>query len=343
MDNHDKKLPEVLVPELPLAELHLHIEGTLEPELMFSLAERNGILLPYGTVSDVRKAYEFSNLQSFLDIYYQGCQVLLKEEDFFDLTWAYLIRAAAQNVRHVEIFFDPQSHTQRGVLFASVINGISAALKRAEKELHMSSRLILSFLRHLSAEDAMDTLKLALPYRKLFSAVGLDSSEQGNPPSKFKTVFEAALREGLPAVAHAGEEGPAEYIWQALDNLKVVRIDHGNACVADEALLKRLEREQIALTMCPLSNLKLKVVKSLKDHPLKMLLERGICVLVNSDDPAYFGGYVQENFRQVSEALGLTIAQQAQLAKNSFQASFLPDDEKQRLILEVDEAVAARV
>jgi adenine deaminase len=321
--------------KLPKAELHLHIEGTLEPELMFELASRNGVNLPYASIEDVRRAYVFSDLQSFLDIYYAGCRVLLKEQDFYDLTSAYLTRAAAQGVRHAEIFFDPQTHTDRGVPFETVVTGIHRALEEGRARLDITSGLILCFLRHLSAEAAMQTLTEALPYREWILAVGLDSSEVGHPPGKFKDVFDRAHQLGLLAVAHAGEEGPPAYVWEALDILKVRRIDHGVRSIEDERLISRLVEEQIPLTVCPLSNVKLRVFPNLKSHNLKQLLDRGLLVTVNSDDPAYFGGYVAENFAASAAALDLSREQLLQLAKNSFLASFLPDVRKRAYLDEL--------
>jgi adenosine deaminase len=319
--------------DLPKAELHLHIEGTLEPELMFELARRNGVHLPYRSVDDVRRAYVFSDLQSFLDIYYAGCHVLLKERDFYDLTWAYLTRAAGQGVRHAEIFFDPQTHTDRGVPFETVITGIRRALDDGRDRLNISSGLILCFLRHLSADAAMQTLTEALPYRDWILAVGLDSSEVGHPPSKFRAVYERAKEAGLLAVAHAGEEGPPAYIWEALDLLDAQRIDHGVRCIEDERLMARLVEERIPLTLCPLSNVRLRVFSDLAQHNLKRLLDRRLLVTVNSDDPAYFGGYVADNFQMTAEALRLTRDQLVTLARNSFTAAFLPEDQR-RLHLE---------
>ena len=326
--------------QLPKAELHLHIEGTLEPALMFELARRNGISSLHASVEDVRRAYVFSDLQSFLDIYYAGCRVLLKEQDFYDLTWAYLARAAAQGVRHAEIFFDPQTHTDRAVPFETVITGIHRALEDGRARLNITSGLILCFLRHLSEEAAMRTLAEALPYREWILAVGLDSSEVGHPPAKFKDVYERARESGLLAVAHAGEEGPPEYVWEALDVLKVRRIDHGVRSMEDERLVSRLVEEQIPLTVCPLSNVKLRVFPNLKSHNLKQLLDRGILVTVNSDDPAYFGGYVGENFQASAAALDLSREQLLRLARNSFAASFLPDDTKRGYLEEVDRFAA---
>jgi adenine deaminase len=329
---------------LPKAELHIHIEGSLEPEMMFALAQRNGIVLPYDSVEAVRAAYQFQDLQSFLDLYYAGAQVLQTEQDFYDLTWAYLHRCADQGVRHTEIFFDPQTHCDRGISFEVVHGGITQALLEAKTQLGVSAGLILCFLRHLSAEAAMATLEQALPYRDSILAVGLDSSELGHPPSKFQAVFDRARAEGLLTVAHAGEEGPPEYIWEAIRLLKVARIDHGVRCVEDPALVDYLVEHQIPLTVCPLSNVKLCVFDTMADHNLKQLLDLGLCVTINSDDPAYFGGYLAENFAAVELALGLTSAQLVQLARNSFKASFLSEAEQhifqQELdIYEVDGAV----
>jgi adenosine deaminase len=317
-----------LVRKLPKAELHLHIEGTLEPELMFEMALRNGVSLPFASVEDVRRAYVFSDLQSFLDIYYAGCRVLLTEQDFYQLTSAYLARAAAQGVRHAEIFFDPQTHTDRGVSFETVVTGIHRALEDGRARFNITSGLILCFLRHLSEEAAITSLQEALPFRDWLLAVGLDSSELGHPPVKFRRVYDRAREAGLLAVAHAGEEGPPSYVWEALDILKVQRIDHGVRSIEDERLVTRLVEEQIPLTVCPLSNVKLRVFPNLKSHNLKQLLDRGLMVTVNSDDPAYFGGYVAENFAGSAVALDLSREQLLQLAKNSFVASFLPDDHK---------------
>lgn len=315
-------MQDELLREIPKVELHLHIEGTLEPELMFELARRNGVKLAYASVEAVRRAYAFTNLQSFLDIYYSGACVLLHEQDFHDLAWAYLSRAARENVRHAEIFFDPQTHTDRGVPFEAVIAGLHRACEEAHT-LGMSTKLILCFLRHLPASQAMATLEAALPHRDKIVAVGLDSSEVGHPPRDFAAVFERARREGFRAVAHAGEEGPPAYIVEALDLLGVERIDHGVRCVEDPALVARLVRDRIPLTVCPLSNLKLCVVKRLEDHNLKTMLDLGLKVTVNSDDPAYFGGYVLENYTRTTRALGLTPVEIGQLAGNAIEASFL--------------------
>lgn len=312
-----------MIAALPKAELHLHIEGTLEPELMFELARRNHVALPYPSVDALRRAYEFTDLQSFLDIYYQGASVLQTRQDFHDMTLAYFRKAASQNVRHAEIFFDPQTHTHRGIAFETVISGIRDAQQFAERELNLMSKLILCFLRHLSEDDAMKTLDAALPFRDSFVAVGLDSSEVGHPPSKFQRVFARARDAGLLAVAHAGEEGPPEYIWEALDVLGVRRIDHGVRCLEDPKLVARLAADQIPLTVCPLSNVKLRVFDTIRDHNLRELLDRGLKVTINSDDPAYFGGYINENYSAVAGALALTRAELEQIAKNSFEASFM--------------------
>jgi len=308
---------------LQKAELHLHIEGTLEPELMFELARRNGAALPYATVDALRRAYEFTDLQSFLDIYYQGASVLQTRQDFFDMALAYFRKASSQNVRHAEIFFDPQTHTHRGIAMETVIGGIRDAQLVAEHDLNLTSKLILCFLRHLSEDDALKTLDEALPFRDALVAVGLDSSERGNPPSKFARVFARARDAGLLAVAHAGEEGPPEYILEALDILGVSRIDHGVRCLEDASLVARLAAEQIPVTVCPLSNVKLRVFDTMRDHNLRALLDAGVKVTINSDDPAYFGGYVNENYIAVAEALDLTRAELEQIARNSFEASFL--------------------
>ena len=327
------------VAALPKAELHLHIEGTLEPELMFAIARRNGIELPYSSVEEVRAAYSFSSLQDFLDIYYAGANALLEMQDFYDLTWAYLEKAFNQNVRHVEIFFDPQTHTGRGVAFATVIDGISRALDDAEARLGISSRLILCFLRHLDEADALHTLDEAMAYRDRIAGVGLDSSERGNPPGKFREVFRRARAAGFVAVAHAGEEGPAQYVREALDVLEVVRIDHGNNALDDAGLVAELVQKRIPLTVCPLSNVKLCVVDGIARHPLKRMLDLGLFVTVNSDDPAYFGGYVNENYIAVAEALGLGREELVQLARNSFEASLLSQADISAFITELDSVI----
>ena len=324
------------IKKIPKAELHLHIEGTFEPELMFEIAQRNKVEIPYQSVEEVKKAYQFSCLQDFLDIYYAGASVLLYERDFYDLTMAYFAHCAEENVVHTEIMFDPQTHTKRGVSFETVIKGIQKAREDAQEKYGISSLLIMSYLRHLSEEDAFETLEQSLPYKHLIKAVGLDSSEKGNPPSKFQKVFEASIKEGYVPVAHAGEEGPAEYIWEALDLLKIARIDHGNNCLTDEVLVKKLVDEKIALTVCPLSNLELKVVDDLKDHPLKKMLNLGLKATVNSDDPAYFGGYINANFLQTAEALDLTQEEIKTLAKNSFEYSLLSEEEKVKYLADVE-------
>ena len=316
--------------ELPKAEIHLHIEGTLEPELMFELAQRNGVALPFPDVEAVRRAYVFDSLQPFLDIYFAGCAVLVTEQDFYDLTKAYLTRAHEQGVRHTEVFFDPQSHTERGVPLGAVMNGITGAFQDAEREWGITWRLILDFMRHLSADDAMATLEEALAFRHLFVAVGLDSTELGNPPSKFEAVFARARAEGLLTVAHAGEEGPPSYISEALDLLRVSRIDHGVRCTEDDALVERLIAEQVPLSVCPLSNVQLKVFPDLASHNLAAMLRCGLLVTCNSDDPAYFGGYIAENYIAVADALALTDEEIVELARNSFVASFISEEEKAR-------------
>ncbi len=328
-----------LVQALPKAELHLHIEGSLEPELMFELARRNGIEIPFKSVEEIRAAYDFSNLQDFLDVYYVGMNVLITEADFFDLTWAYLQRVHAENVRHVEIFFDPQGHTDRGIAFATVVDGITRALDRAKSELGITSKLILCFLRHLSEEAAFETLEMAKQHLERIDGVGLDSSELGHPPSKFQRVFEAAGELGLLRVAHAGEEGPPEYVHEALDLLKVDRLDHGNRALEDGTLVARLGREQMTLTVCPLSNLRLCGIKRLEDHPLKRMLALGLRATVNSDDPAYFGGYVNDNYIRTAAAIGLTADEIIELARNSFRGAFLPEAEIERHLAAIDAAV----
>lgn len=323
---------------LPKAELHLHIEGTLEPELAFELAARNSVELPYKDTEELRRAYLFEDLQSFLDLYYSVMAVLRTEDDFAELTDAYLARAAAQGVRHAEIFFDPQAHTSRDVPLGTVIEGLARALDRSEERHGISTRLIMCFLRDESAESAMETLQAAKPYLHRIAAVGLDSAEVGHPPSKFREVYEAAATLGLRKVAHAGEEGPPAYIREALDVLGVERIDHGLRCMEDPELVERLARERIPLTLCPLSNVRLRVVDTLEQHPLTRMMDAGLLCTVNSDDPAYFGGYVGDTFHAVHEALGLREEQLRELARNSFVASFLEDDEERRgrLIAEVE-------
>ena len=328
---------KVFIENLPKAELHLHIEGTFEPELMFNIAQRNSIELKYKSVEELKAAYQFDCLQDFLDIYYQGASVVLTEQDFYDLTWSYLEKCAAQNVRHTEIMFDPQTHIHRGVLFETIINGISKACNDAKEKLNVSSLLIMSYLRHLTEEDAFKTLQQSLPYKHLITAVGLDSSEKGNPPSKFAKVFEASAKEGYIPLAHAGEEGPAEYVWEALDILKIKRIDHGNNSLQDEDLVKEIVKRDIALTVCPLSNTALCVVDNLKNHPLKTMMNKGLKVTVNSDDPAYFGGQVNKNYIEIQKALNLTKEDMYELAKNSFQYSLLDEDEKQFYLRELEQ------
>lgn len=322
---------ESFIKSIPKAELHVHVEGTFEPELMFEIARRNDIKLRYRSAGELRAAYDFKNLQDFLNIYYQGTRVLIHEQDFYDLTWAYLEKAHSQNILHTEIFFDPQTHMDRGIDFETVINGIHRALKDAEEKLGISTRLIMCFLRDLSAESAMKTLEKALPYKDWIIAVGLDSAEVGNPPSKFQKVFERAREEGFLTVAHAGEEGPAEYVWEAINLLKVSRIDHGNHSLDDENLVRELARRKIPLTVCPLSNLKLRVIDKMENHPLKKMMEKGLLVTVNSDDPAYFGGYINENYLAVQKALKLIKEEVYELAKNSFKASFLDEPKKEEM------------
>lgn len=325
-----------LIQKIPKAELHLHIEGTFEPELMFEIGRRNGIVSRFKSIADIKKAYNFHNLQSFLDIYYEGAKVLVHERDFYDLTMAYLYRCREDNVVHTEIFFDPQTHTERGVSFETVFKGIHGALKDAEKEFGITSHMIMCFLRHLSEEEAFKTFKESLPFKKDIMAVGLDSSEVGHPPSKFQKVFEAAMKEGYLTVAHAGEEGPPAYIWEALDLLKIKRIDHGVRALEDEKLLERIIREKIPLTICPLSNLKLCVFKKLSEHNLKKLLQRGVKVTINSDDPAYFGGYANQNYLETAAALDLSVDDIKTISKNSFEASFLDESTKSKWIKRID-------
>ncbi|MBA4265241.1 MAG: adenosine deaminase [Comamonadaceae bacterium] len=325
---------------LPKAELHIHIEGSLEPELIFALAERNEVQLPYADVEALRAAYDFTDLQSFLDIYYAGASVLLQEADFYDMAWAYFERAHADHVVHAELFFDPQTHTARGVTMATVIEGLSRACADAQQKLGISGSLILCFLRHLSEEDAMATLEAALPYREHFIGVGLDSSEVGHPPSKFSRVFARCRELGLRLVAHAGEEGPPAYIWEALNDLQVERIDHGVRCLEDPDLVSELARRRIPLTVCPLSNLKLCVVSDLAQHPMKRLLDAGLCATINSDDPAYFGGYMNANFAQTVQALGLSSEDVITLARNSFEASFVSEARRADFMAALDRAVA---
>lgn len=316
------------VSDMPKAELHLHIEGTLEPEMMMALAEKHGVVLPYATLEDVHAAYNFSDLQSFLDLYYFGASVLREESDFFDLMWAYLVKCRQQNIVHTEIMFDPQTHTDRGIAFEVMMRGYLGALKQAEAEWGQSSKLIMCFLRHLSQASAFETLRMAEPFRDEIDAVGLDSGELGNPPEKFTEVFTAAAQQGYQCVAHAGEEGPPAYIWGALNSLNVTRIDHGVRCLEDDELVEQLVRDQTPLTVCPLSNVRLCVVDEMKDHPILAMLDKGLLVTVNSDDPPYFGGYLNDNFLAMVGGLALSQAQAKQLAANSFKASFLDEDKK---------------
>ena len=333
------RLP-ALLQAMPKAELHMHIEGSLEPELIFALAQRNGVALSYPSVEALRQAYAFTDLQSFLDIYYAGASVLLKEADFHDMAWAYFLRAKADNVVHAELFFDPQTHTERGVAFETVIRGLTSACERAKAELGISSALIMCFLRHLSEEDAFKTLEQALPYRDLFIGVGLDSSERGHPPEKFARVFAKCRELGLRLVAHAGEEGPPEYIINALDVLKVERIDHGVRCVDDPALVQRLAQQGTPLTVCPLSNIKLCVFKTMADHNLRTLLDAGLKVTINSDDPAYFGGYVNQNYLETFTALPLDASHAYTLARNSLEASFVDEARQAAWVRQLDDCFA---
>jgi adenosine deaminase len=322
--------------KIPKAELHIHLEGTIEPEMMFNIGRRNHIDLPFSSEQEARSAYRFDDLQSFLDIYYCGAEVLRAEQDFYDITWAYLQRCHQQQVLHVEPFFDPQTHTQRGIAFETVVSGIIRALEDGHRRLGISHRLIMCFLRHLSAEKAFHTLESALPFKDHIVAIGLDSSELGYPPMNFQKVFEQGLGEGFLSVAHAGEEGPPEYIRQAIDLLKVSRIDHGVRCIEDESLMRRLIEEQIPLTVCPLSNVKLRVFDTMADHNILDLLDRGIKVTVNSDDPAYFGGYINDNFYALHLDLQMDQHQAVQLARNSFDASFADHEEKKRMNARLD-------
>ena len=327
MDSFIKKLPKV--------ELHLHIEGTLEPELMFELAKRNNVSIPFKNPDQVREAYQFHNLQSFLDIYYQGANVLIHQRDFYDLTWAYLLKCQQDNVVHTEIFFDPQTHTERGIGFDTVVGGITQALQKAGQELGISSQLIMCFLRHLDEDSAFETLKQALPYKDKIIAVGLDSSEQGNPPEKFKHVFQEAINQGFLTVAHAGEEGPAQNISDALSLLGITRIDHGIRCVEDDDLMEQLITKRTPLTVCPLSNTKLKVFDTMQQHNIVELLRKGLCVTINSDDPAYFGGYMNDNFLAVANAHPLTKNELAQFSINAIEASFVSPQVRQELTAQV--------
>jgi adenosine deaminase len=325
---------------MPKAELHLHIEGTFEPELMFAIAKRNNKEIKYDSVEELRNAYSFNNLQEFLDIYYEGANVLIVEQDFYDLTWAYLTKVHEQNLVHTEIFFDPQTHTDRGISFDTVIKGIRRAMEDGQEKLGISYRIIMSFLRHLDEASAFNTLEQAMPYKDWIAGVGLDSSELGNPPSKFERVFAKAIELGFPTVAHAGEEGPSEYIWEALDLLKVVRIDHGNRCLDDDKLVQRLVDIQMPLTLCPLSNLELKVISDMKNYRLVEMMDKGLLATIHSDDPAYFGGYMNENYEAVADALNLSKEQIITLTKNSFKASWLSDEEKEKWILKLDDYLA---
>ena len=319
----------------PKAELHLHIEGTLEPELMFDLAKRNNIKIPYSNVDEVKSAYNFSNLETFLNIYYEGSKVLINEQDFFDLTWSYAVKCREDNIVHTEIFFDPQAHLSRGVKFETIINGINNALLKANKEFGLTYKIIMCFLRHLDEKSAFKVLDQAIEHKDKIIAVGLDSSEKGNPPSKFKNVFKKAIKEGFLTVAHAGEEGPPEYIWEAINLLEVKRIDHGVQCLKDEKLTKELIKKQIPLTVCPLSNIKLCVFKNLKEHNLKDMLNAGLMVMVNSDDPAYFGGYLNENLVKSQAALNLSKNELKTLIINSFKSSFLSEEKKMQWIKKI--------
>ncbi len=329
-----------LIKRLPKCELHIHIEGSLEPELMFALARRNSVRLPYASVAALRQAYRFRHLQDFLDIYYQGMSVLITEQDFYDLAWAYLQRVRADNVRHVEMFFDPQGHTARGVAFATVVNGLHRAVVDAGRELGVQASLIMCFLRHLDEADAEKTLDCALVFRDKIVGVGLDSSEAGHPPSKFRRVFGRARDAGFFLSAHAGEEGPPSYVWEALDVLGVARIDHGNRSLEDQALVGRLARERVALTVCPLSNLRLRVVDDLQRHPLRRMMDKGLVVTVNSDDPAYFGGYINENYFAVADALRLTRDEIAAIVRNGIQASLMANSAKDNALADVDRVLA---
>jgi adenosine deaminase len=330
-----------LIGKLPKCELHIHIEGSLEPELMFALARRNNIRLPYASVEALRQAYQFGNLQDFLNVYYQGMSVLIAEQDFYDLAFAYLERAHADNVRHVEMFFDPQGHTSRGIAFATVVEGLSRAIVDARQKLGIEASLIMCFLRHLDESDAERTLDAALAFKDRIVGVGLDSTERGNPPSKFRHVFGRARDAGFFLCAHAGEEGPASYVWEALDVLGVARVDHGNHSLDDDVLVGRLAREQVPLTVCPLSNLRLKVVPDLAHHPLRRMMDKGLMVTVNSDDPAYFGGYVNQNYVAVAGALALDRAEVAAIVRNGFNASQLSASAKDKALAEVDRVLAA--
>ncbi len=319
----------------PKAELHLHIEGTLEPELMFLLAERNNIQIPFKNIDDVKKAYNFNNLDSFLKIYYEGAKVLINEKDFFDLTWAYALKCKEENIVHVEIFFDPQTHTDRGISFDIVINGIYKALQKAQNEFNLSFKIIMCFLRHLDEDSGYKVLDHAIIHKDKIFGVGLDSSEAGNPPNKFKKLFKKATENNFVTVAHAGEEGPPEYMWEALNLLNVKRIDHGVQCLKDDKLVEELSKTQIPLTVCPLSNIKLKVFNKLEDHNLKKMLDKKLMVMINSDDPAYFGGYLNKNFIEIQRALNLSKEDIKTLLVNSFKSSFLNEEKKREWISKI--------
>ena len=322
--------------QTPKAELHLHIEGSLEPELMFKLSKRNKIEIPFKSVEEIKSAYNFTNLDSFLKIYYEGSNVLINEEDFFDLTWDYILKCKKDNIVHTEIFFDPQSHLPRGIKFDTIINGIDKALKKAEKDYGITSKIIMCFLRHLDEDQCFDVLKEACNYKDKIIGIGLDSSEKGNPPSKFKRLFEQAIKEEFLTVAHAGEEGPPEYIWDSLNLLKIKRVDHGVQCLNDEKLVEKLVKDQIPLTVCPLSNVKLCVFDKLENHNLKKMLDKGLRVMVNSDDPAYFGGYLNKNLIETSKALNLKIEDVKKLIENSFKSSFLNDQDKKNWLKKIN-------
>jgi len=326
-----------VISNMPKTELHLHIEGSLEPELMLKLAQKNNINIPFSSIEEIKKAYKFNNLQEFLDIYYQGASVLITESDFYDLTFAYLKKAHEQNIVHTEFFLDPQTRTERGISFDSIFNGIYSATIDAEKEYGITSLIIMSFLRHLSEEDAFETLRLSYPFKDKIIGIGLDSSELGNPPEKFERVYKKAKKLGFKLVAHAGEEGPVDYIWSALKLLEIDRIDHGNTSLNDKNLVNYLVKNKIALTICPLSNLELKVCTDLTKHPIKQMIELGMIVTVNSDDPAYFGGYVNENYIQITKKLNLSIDDLKTLAKNSFRASFLDEKNKNIWLNKIDD------
>ena len=323
------------VKRAPKAELHLHIEGTLEPSHLFELAKKNNIKIPFSNVSEIKSAYNFSNLESFLKIFYQGSRVLIKEQDFFDLTWAYVMKCRENNVVHTEIFFDPQTHINRGIDFDIVINGIHKALQKANKEFGLTSEIIMCFLRHLDEASGFEILDMALPHKDKIIGVGIDSSEIGNPPSKFKKLFEKAIGKGFLTVAHAGEEGPPEYIWEALDHLKVKRIDHGVQCLKDKRLIEKLRNSQTPLTVCPLSNIKLRVFKKLEEHNLKKMLDQKLMVMINSDDPAYFGGYINKNLIECQAALNLSMNEVKTLLINSFKSSFLKEEKKRECISQI--------